>query len=78
MLTQKNISVNGLTVFEVMCSFWLMSQGDKFIITLKNEKVMTPVCDVINLNNFLSIFHEILTTLRLLFVGNKDQMKIKI
>ena len=36
MLTQKNISVNGLTVFEVMCSFWLMSQGDKFIITLKN------------------------------------------
>ena len=76
MLTQKNISVNGLTVFEVMRSFWLMSQGDK--ITLKNEKVMTPVCDVINLNNFLSIFHEILTTLRLLFVGNKDQMKIKI
>ena len=78
MLTQENISVNGLTVFEVMCSFWLMSQGDKFIITLKNEKVMTPVCDVINLNSFLSIFHEILTTLRLLFVGNKDQMKIKI
>ena len=70
MLTQINISVNGLTVFEAMCSFWLMSQGDKFIITLKNEKVLMPVCDVVNFNSFLSIFHEILKTLRLLYVGN--------
>ena len=63
----------------MMCSFWLMNYEicNYPMITLRNKKAMVPVCKVKNKQSFLSVSWK-LTTLGLIFVENKDEIKIKI